>query len=537
MNNLIRQSIKVSNKTVTGLRCFSTGFTKFTETPMGVFADQLFLQPVNPATERPIKDIKIDTRATLTQKFERAYLYKKEWKYVSQTEKANMIIKFRDLLVEKVESLANDLTEETGKPITQSKNEIKAVVDRINFFLYNFSSCLAERSVRTTDNFRESLSYEPLGVVGNISAWNYPFFIGLNTIIPALLTGNTVLYKPSEFASITGVNIMNLLYEAGVPESAFQIVLGKSVIGQSMLSLPLDGLFFTGSYNTGKHIAETLGGRMIKTQLELGGKDAAYVHKNVDIKAAARSLADGAMYNTGQSCCSVERIYVDKEIYAEFVVRLTDEVAELQMGIDPKSASTYFGPLTRGPAQIEHMLRLVSDAVVRGAQIALGGGQVKGTPGYFFSPTIIVDVDHSMAVTKEEIFGPMVTVQPVSGPQEAAELMNDTPYGLTGSVYTNDASVADFICDQSNTGTVYWNACDRVSPYLPWSGRGHSGIGSTLGVEGIFSFLKPKARHYISDKPGAFGEPSNSNIVPTQPISKENISQFIEESYETNKKN
>eukprot|EP01133_Synstelium_polycarpum_P015485 gene15485-18388_t len=499
---------------------------------MGVFADQLFLQPINPATNKPIKDIKIDTKDTLKKKFDRAYLFKKEWRFVPQTEKANMMIRFRDLLLQRVDSLASDLSEETGKPITQAKGEIKAVCDRIDFFLHNFSDALQDRAVRVTDKFRESLSYEPLGVVGNISAWNYPFFIGLNAIIPALLTGNCVMYKPSEFSSITGINIMTLLHEAGVPEAAFQVVLGKAVISQSLLALPIDGLFFTGSYATGKKISETLAGRMIRTQLELGGKDAAYVHKSADLKAAIASIADGAMYNTGQSCCSVERIYVDAEVHAEFLKGLVAEIGTFHLGFDPKSPATYFGPLTRGAPQVEHLQNLISNATRRGATIELGGNVVSGAPGSFFAPTVLANVHHGMAIQKEEIFGPVVTVQSVSGPQEAVALMNDTPFGLTGSVYSTEIEVADYVSDHSETGTVYWNACDRVSPYLPWSGRGHSGIGSTLGMEGIFAFLKPKARHYISNTPQYFGENFTSDIVPTTPITSANISERIEETYE-----
>ncbi|EFA79412.1 aldehyde dehydrogenase [Heterostelium album PN500] len=497
---------------------------------MGVMADQLFLQPINPATTKPIKDIKIDTKTSLKQKFDKAYLFKNEWKY----EKANIIIRFRDLLAERIDSLANDLTEETGKPITQSKNEIKAVIERINFFLFNFSSCLQERAVRVTDKFRETLSYEPLGVVGNISAWNYPYFIGLNVIVPALLTGNCVLYKPSEFSSITGINIHNLLMEAGLPESAFQVVLGKAVISQSLLSLPIDGLFFTGSYATGKSISETLAGRMIPVQLELGGKDAAYVHKDVeDLQSVIASLADGAMYNTGQSCCSVERIYVDEEIHDQFVEGLVKEISTYHMGFDPKSPSTYYGPLTRGQPQIEHLQRLIGNATRRGATVELGGNVVQNAPGYFFAPTVLANVNHQMDIQKEELFGPVVTVQSVSGgPTEAVALMNDTPFGLTGSVYSKSIEVADYVSDNSNTGTVYWNACDRVSPFLPWSGRGHSGIGSTLGIDGIFSFLKPKARHFISNQSKVLGEPFNSNIVPTEPINSKNVSKFIEETHE-----
>ncbi|GAM20784.1 hypothetical protein SAMD00019534_039590 [Acytostelium subglobosum LB1] len=525
-NSRVVQTLFRSNTTfINTARSFTTNNTDM--------SDQLYLTPVNPATGQVISDIKIDTRSTLEEKYNRVSNFKETWRNTSQKDRATSIIKFRDMLTDRIDSLATDLTNETGKPIVQAKNEIKAVIERINFFLFNFSECLQERVVRTTEKFRESLVYEPLGVVGNISAWNYPYFIGLNVIVPALLTGNCVLYKPSEYSSITGINIMSMLHEAGIPQDAFQVVLGKALISKSMLALPLDGLFFTGSYQTGKSISETLAGRMVKTQLELGGKDAAYVNNDADIGHAIASLADGAMYNTGQSCCSVERIYVHQDVYKNFVEGLVKEISTYFLGFDPKTPATYFGPLTRGQPQVEHLQRLIANATTRGATIALGGNAVPNAPGSFFSPTVLTDVHHGMDIQKEELFGPVVTVQSVTGPEEAVQLMNDTPFGLTGSVYTKDQDVASYIADNSNTGTVYWNACDRVSPYLPWSGRGHSGIGSTLGVEGILTFLKPKARHYISPQPNNFfGQASNSGIVPTATPSQDNIEQFVQDTHD-----
>ncbi|KAN0036897.1 hypothetical protein ACTFIV_002217 [Dictyostelium citrinum] len=491
--------------------------TTFANTPMGVFADQLFLQPINPATIRPITDLKVDTKISLKKKFDRAYLKKDEWKNVPLEEKKNMIVKFRDLLIANTDKMSKDLTEETGKPISQAKNEVLAVIDRIEFFLNNVDKVLAEQIVRTTDKFQEKLVKEPLGIIANISAWNYPIFIGLNVIIPALLAGNCVLYKPSEFSSLTGLNIMEFLHEAGVPTEVFQIVLGKSVISQSLLNLPIDGVFFTGSHATGQKIAQTLAGRMVKTQLELGGKDAVYVHSSADLKTAIASIADGAMYNSGQSCCSVERIYVDKSIYNSFIDDFVEVIKRFKFSFDPMNPKTYFGPLTRGMAQVEHLQRLIGSALKRGAILELGGNIIDNAPGYFFAPTVISNVHHGMDIQREELFGPVVTIQPVSGPAEAALLMNDTPFGLTGSVYSQDPHVANYIAEKSNTGTVYWNSCDRVSPYLPWSGRGYSGIGATLGIEGIECFTKPKALHLFAPTLGYFGEAKNSDIVPTKP--------------------
>ena len=234
--------------------------------------------------------------------------------------------RFRDALVSDVERLAAILTSETGKPIRQARNEINGLPARIDFFLESTEAAIAPREVHNAAGMREQISHEPLGVIANISAWNYPYFVGGNVFVPALLTGNAVLYKPSEFAALTGIEIGKLLHGAGVPQAIFAVLVGDGAVGSELIKQPVDGVFFTGSYATGQRIARELGPRMVKLQLELGGKDPIYVRDDVDVAKAAASLADGAMYNTGQSCCSVERIYVHQSIHDEFVSAFVKEV-------------------------------------------------------------------------------------------------------------------------------------------------------------------------------------------------------------------
>ncbi len=231
---------------------------------------------------------------------------------------------------------------------------------------------------------------------------------------------------------------------------------------------------------------------MAKVQLELGGKDPVYVCDDVDVKAAASALADGAFYNTGQSCCSVERIYVHQKIHDAFVKAFVAEVKRFKLG-DPLDESTYIGPLTRRP-QLDVLRRQVADARRKGASLLAGGGAIKGR-GNWFEPTVFANVDHRMALMKDESFGPIIGIQKVADDAEAIALMNDTEYGLTAGVYTLDEKRARRILAQVHSGSVYWNCCDRVSPRLPWSGVGHSGIGVTLGTSGIETFTRPKAWH------------------------------------------
>jgi acyl-CoA reductase-like NAD-dependent aldehyde dehydrogenase len=310
--------------------------------------------------------------------------------------------------------------------------------------------------------------------------------------IPALLTGNAVVYKPSEFATLTGLAIGRLLHEAGVPEAIFTVIIGRGEAGAALLDERVDGIFFTGSVATGKKIATAAARQLIKAQLELGGKDPVYVCDDVKIDTAAESLADGAFYNTGQSCCSVERIYVHEQIFEPFVAAFLQVVKGFQHGT-PLAEDTYIGPLTRG-AQLDVLSAQVADALAKGARLLCGGKRVTG-PGNYFEPTVLVDVDHTMDVMRAESFGPIIGLQKVRDDAEAQRLMNDTEYGLTAGVYTPDQARARAILARVNSGSVYWNCCDRVSPRLPWSGYGHSGLGLTLSTYGIQAFTRPKAWH------------------------------------------
>jgi acyl-CoA reductase-like NAD-dependent aldehyde dehydrogenase len=452
------------------------------------------MQIRNPATGALLEEIADDTPVSVAHTYARARGAQPAWAATPLETRLAAIARFRDLVTARQDALALTLTREMGKPVQQAKNELSALPGRIDFFLSKTAEVLRDESVlsEADGSLDEVIAHEPLGVVANISAWNYPWFVGSNVFVPALLTGNSVLYKPSEHASLTGRRIAELLHEAGIPSDVFVAVFGGGATGQAVVDQPIDGVFFTGSYATGRRIAERVAPRLVRVQLELGGKDPTYVTDDVDVRAAAASLADGAMYNTGQSCCSVERIYVHQAVEKEFLESFVNVVRGFRIG-NPEDSETYIGPLAR-EAQLAVLEAQVADALAKGARLLAGGKRAPRT-GWYFEPTVLAGATNDMLVMRDESFGPIVGIARVASDDEAVERMNDTEYGLTAGVYSRDRARAERVLARVDAGSVYVNACDRVSPRLPWTGRRHSGIGSTLSTYGIRAFLEPKAWH------------------------------------------
>ncbi|QHT67831.1 aldehyde dehydrogenase family protein [Rhodocytophaga rosea] len=448
---------------------------------------------INPATEAIIATLQEDTASSLQEKFQRLKKAQKSWAQQPVQERTSILKKFSSLLTENIEHLASVLTSEVGKPLQQSRNEIKGAITRIGWLTDNGEKYLSHEWMTQEEGLGEQIAYEPLGVICNISAWNYPYLVGVNVFIPALLAGNGVLYKPSEYAALTGLEIEKLLKSAGVPDEVFQVAIGAAPVGEVLLDMPFDGYFFTGSYRTGKYIYERVAPKMVPCQLELGGKDPLYVADDVeDIKSVAAGTADGAFYNNGQSCCAVERIYVHESIYDRYVEEFVKEVKSYKVGV-PTEEGVYVGPLTRKD-QVKVLENQIKDAVGKGASLLTGGKPMQKN-GFYFEPTVLTNVNHQMQVMQEESFGPIIGIMKVKDDQEALHLMEDTSYGLTAAVYSKSMERAENILSRLNTGTAYWNCCDRVSAALPWSGRKNSGFGSTLSYTGIRAFVRPKAYH------------------------------------------
>lgn len=448
---------------------------------------------VNPASAEIIATVNEDDSKSLAHKYLLLKTGQVAWASKNLEERIAVIEQFYHLLDEEKEKLVQVLTAEVGKPLQQSRNEINGARTRIRWMLDHAVQYLSDETVISTPDLKELISYEPLGVICNISAWNYPYLVGVNVFVPALLAGNAVMYKPSEYATLTGLEIERLLKKAGVPDDVFKVAVGAKETGEHLLYMNFNGYFFTGSYQTGKYIYERVAPKMVPCQLELGGKDPLYVTDDVkDIAGIAVGTADGAFYNNGQSCCSVERIYVHENVYDAYVDAFVKEVRSWKIGM-PSEDGVYIGALTR-KEQLSLLENQVKDALQKDAILQTGGKTIDHK-GNYFEPTVLTNVNHSMKVMQEESFGPIIGIMKVKDDQEAVKLMQDTAYGLTASVYSESVDRAKKILSQIDSGTGYWNCCDRVSAGLPWSGRKHSGIGATLSHQGLRAFTKPKGWH------------------------------------------
>ena len=387
---------------------------------------------INPATEEIIGDLPEDQATSLQQKLIRLKEGQKDWYARSPEQRVEILRRYSALLEEHRERLSLLLTREVGKPLQQSRNEINGARTRMQWLLDNALKYLSPETMTTEEGLTERITYEPLGVVCNISAWNYPWLVGVNVYIPALLAGNAVLYKPSEYASLTGLEMSKLLYEAGVPEKVFIPAIGGKETGETLLDLPFDGYFFTGSWKTGQHIYTRVAAKMVPCQCELGGKDPLYVADDVlDISAVAAGTADGAFYNNGQSCCAVERIYVHRSVFEAYTEAFVREVKSWKCG-SPEEPGVYIGPLTR-QQQLDVLDDQVQDAINRGATLLTGGKRMTGK-GWYYEPTVLTNVTNDMKVMREESFGPIIGIMAVDSDEEAIRLMNDTEYGLTSAV-------------------------------------------------------------------------------------------------------
>lgn len=397
-------------------------------------------------------------------------------------------------LLENKETLVEELAWQMGRP-TRFGGEWGGVNDRTNYMAGIAADTLAPQVVEDGATFKRYLAREAVGVVFIVAPWNYPYLTTINTLAPALIAGNSVVLKHASQTLLVGERLAAAFHAAGVPADVFQnVVLDHATTEHLIQSRAFNFVNFTGSVAGGAAMEKAAAGTFTGLGLELGGKDPGYVRADADLDAAVDSLMDGAMYNAGQCCCGIERIYVHESLYDAFVEKAVAWVNALKLGNPFDQAST-LGPMAN--KRFAAVVRAqVAEAIAAGAKPLIDPAHFPADDGgAYLAPQILVNVDHSMRVMMEESFGPVVGIMKVSGDDEALALMNDSPYGLTASIWTADADKAAEIGAQIETGTVFMNRCDYLDPALCWTGCKDTGRGGSLSYLGFHSVTRPKSYH------------------------------------------
>ena len=436
------------------------------------------------------------TDAEITGALSAAQRAQASWSRTGLKERGEVCERFVEAFVSGQESIAEQLSWQMGRPVTHAPGEVRGVAERARYMISIAEEALADIRPPPKPGYRRFIRRMPLGTILVIAPWNYPYLTAINAIIAAIMSGNAVILKPSSQTPLTAERFAAAFKTAGLPGGLFQYLhLSRDATFRLIRTVGIDHVMFTGSVHGGKTIKRAASTRFIGTGLELGGKDPAYVRRDAPLNYAVQQLADGAFYNAGQSCCAVERIYVHRRLYGDFVDAFVESVRSLRLG-HPLERTTTLGPVVR-PAAAKFVRGQVEEAVFQGARACIDPGDyVMAEPGTAYAaPQVLTNVDHSMRIMTEETFGPAVGIMEVASDEEAVALMNDSPFGLTGSVWTASESAALEIGGQVHCGTWFVNRCDYLDPALAWTGVKDSGQGCTLSRIGYEQLTRPKSFH------------------------------------------
>ncbi|HEU4350639.1 MAG TPA: aldehyde dehydrogenase family protein [Burkholderiales bacterium] len=448
---------------------------------------------VSPVDGSVYVERRLATGKQVESALEKALTAQRAWKQVPVAERAAICGRMAEWCVERAGELATELSWQMGRPVAQSPGELKrGFHERVQYMCSVAEETLFDISIPEKAGFRRFIRREPLGVVLVVAPWNYPWLTSVNAVVPALLAGNSVILKMAAQTPLVAERYAEGFKAARLPEGVFQFLhLDHSQIAHVIADARVAFVAFTGSVSGGHAVQRAAAKRLIGTGLELGGKDPGYVRADADLAFAVENLVDGSFFNSGQSCCGIERIYVDKQVFKPFVEGFVQLTRQYRLG-NPLEQETNLGPLVRTQAA-DNVRAQVRQAVRKGARPLLKMKDRPGTP--YLPPEVLVNVDHGMAVMTEETFGPVVGIQPVKGDEEAIALMNDSRYGLTASIWTKDAEAAVRVGERVDTGTWFMNRCDYLDPALAWTGVKDSGRGCTLSRLGLEAFTRPKSFH------------------------------------------
>ena len=432
----------------------------------------------------------------IAQALTRAVRAGEVWRDVPVAERAEVCARAVDAVVAARDDIAGEITWQMGRPIRYSPAEVGGFEKRARHMIAIAPEALADIGIGDREGFTRFIRRQPLGVVFTVAPWNYPYLTSVNSVIPALMAGNTVILKHSAQTPLAAERYAEAFDSADLPTGVFQFLhLDHPSTAKVIRAPEVDFVAFTGSVGGGEMVEAAAQGRFIGVGLELGGKDPAYVRADADLDFAVENLVDGAFFNCGQSCCGIERLYVHERVYDSFVGGFADLVGQYKLG-DPTDPETTLGPMVRAEAA-DFVRAQTSDAISAGAKALIdpSGFDADGEGTPYLAPQVLTGVDHSMSVMTEESFGPMVGIMKVGSDDEAVDLMNDSRFGLTASIWTADETAAVAIGDRVDTGTWYQNRCDFLDPALAWTGVKLSGRGCTLSALGYEALTRPKSFH------------------------------------------
>ncbi|RMF79675.1 MAG: aldehyde dehydrogenase family protein [Chloroflexi bacterium] len=451
---------------------------------------------ISPVDGRVYVERDFATIEEIREALDRAEQAKAMWKATPIEKRARYCAAAVDAFVAQADIIAEELAWQMGRPIRYGKNEVRGFEERARYMIDITAEKLADIQLEPKDGFTRFIRREPLGLVLVLAPWNYPYLTAVNSVIPALMAGNVVILKHAFQTPLCAERLADAFKAADLPDDVFQYLHATHEdVGRMIMDERVNFVAFTGSVEGGHAVREAASHRFVGVGLELGGKDPAYVRADADLSHAIENLVDGAMFNSGQSCCAVERIYVDRAIYDQFVEGFVALTKQYKLG-DPLDPETTLGPVVRHVAA-ENIRNQVAEAIEDGAQPLIDESLFEkakaGTP--YVAPQVLVNVDHSMRIMTEETFGPVIGIMPVDDDEEAVRLMNDSEYGLTASVWTQDIDAAIKIGEQIATGTVFMNRCDYLDPALAWTGVKNSGNGVSLSELGYEQLTQPKSFH------------------------------------------
>jgi acyl-CoA reductase-like NAD-dependent aldehyde dehydrogenase len=446
--------------------------------------------------ERPLS-----TEAEIDKVIESSKKSFQSWKNTSIEDRITIINKFIDNLIALKPEVSKEICWQIGRPISQCGNELRGFEERSRHMVKIAKDSLQNIPATKNDEFDNYIYKSPLGVIFVMAPWNYPIITATNTIVPALLAGNTILIKHSSQTPRCAELISQAFENTGLPEGVFQFVHTDHQSCEKIISdNRIAHVVFTGSVKGGQEVKKYIGTRFINVGLELGGKDPAYVRSDADINHAIENLVDGAMFNSGQSCCGIERIYVDQSIYKDFIDGFKNLTEQYKLG-DPSKEDTNLGPVVRLSAA-NFIRSQMAEAEQQGAKRLIDESKfsISKEDNCYVAPQVMIDVDHSMRFMMEETFGPAVGIMPVKDHNEAKQLMNDSPYGLTASIWTKDLDFAKEFGRDIETGTFFMNRCDYLDPALAWTGVKDTGVGCSLSVLAFDQLTRPQSFHMRSLK-------------------------------------